>query len=129
MTDRSNTAGNSGQATGKPFVKGDPRINRKGRPRSFDALRKLAQSIADEVARSADGQQIEIDGHLVTQAEAVMRSLIKSNPERFIEIAYGKVPTPIEMSGDVVTRVVIEYADSHSQPAAPASGPADDQGE
>jgi hypothetical protein len=30
----------------KPFAKGDKRINRKGRPKTFDALRQLAQTIA-----------------------------------------------------------------------------------
>lgn len=40
-----------------PFVKGDPRINRKGRPKGFDQLRALAQQIAAEVgATDADGK-------------------------------------------------------------------------
>ena len=56
----------------KPFVKGDPRINRKGRPKSFDQLRSLAQQIAHEVAK-AGGEPVIIDGHSVTVAEAIMR--------------------------------------------------------
>lgn len=76
-----------GGVTGKGFVKGDPRINRNGRPRSFDQLRKLAQNIAHE--RIADGSTI-------TAAEAILRQMAHDNPERFIEIAFGKVPDQSE---------------------------------
>ena len=50
--------GNSGTVPKqlKPFVKGDPRINRKGRPKSFDALRSLAQEIAHEAAKKSKEQ-------------------------------------------------------------------------
>lgn len=127
MTEASNTGEirpNKGQ-----FTKGDPRINRNGRPKSFDALRKLAQSLADEIARDKDGHPIIIEGHIATKAEMILRGLSDANPERFLEIGYGKVPTPLEVSGDMTTKVVITYADNHSDPAAPASGAADDQGE
>jgi hypothetical protein len=87
---------------GGPFKKGDPRINRKGRPRSFDALRQLAQQIAHEAAMSG-GQPVIISGHKVTIAEAILRSWATSkNPQlarAFIEIAYGKVPDVHEVSG------------------------------
>ena len=33
-----------------PFIKGDPRINRDGRPKNFDALRELAREIGYEPA-------------------------------------------------------------------------------
>lgn len=89
-----------GGITGKGFIKGDPRINRKGRPRSFDALRELAQQIAHEVARSK-GEPVIIDGHKVTVAEMILRSWAQSGKPQlqqgFIEIAFGKVPTPIEV--------------------------------
>jgi hypothetical protein len=61
---RSNTADNT--ATGKPFTKGDPRINRKGRPKSFDALRVLAQEIAHEPITV-------VNGHRATVAEMILR--------------------------------------------------------
>ena len=86
----------------KPFKKKDSRINRKGRPKSFDALRSLAQSISHEAAKSG-GREIVIDGHVVTVAEAILRQWAQSkNPQlqrAFIEIAFGKVPDRTELTG------------------------------
>ena len=81
----------------KPFKKGDdPRRNRNGRPKSFDALRKLAQQIATEDVKQ-NGQPLIIDDHKVTVIEAVMRALASSkNPrdrELFLKYAYGAPPT------------------------------------
>jgi hypothetical protein len=72
------------------FTKGDPRINRKGRPKSFDQLRSLAQKLSHEPI---------IPGEGMTAIEAILRKLARENPERFIEIAYGKVPQPVELTG------------------------------
>ena len=107
-------AGNSGTVPKqlKPFVKGDPRINRKGRPKSFDQLRSLAQQIAHEVAK-AGNEPVVIDGHAVTVAEAVLRSWFTSkNPAlvmRAMEVAFGKVPDVHEVTvNDLTIRVVYE---------------------
>ena len=85
----------------KPFVKGDPRIWRGGRPKSFPALQDLAQQIAHETAK-AGGNTVIIDGHSVTVAEAILRQWAQSkNPalqQKFIEVAFGKVPTPIDIT-------------------------------
>ena len=87
------------------FKKGDPRINRKGRPKTFDALRTLAQQIAHEAAQTG-GQPLVINGHTVTVAEAILRQWATSkNPQlqrAFIEVAFGKVPDKIEVSGDSI---------------------------
>lgn len=99
MSDGSNTAGNSGKATGRPFTKGDPRINRKGRPKSFDTLRALAQDISHEEATKKDGQPVIINNHKVTVVEAIMRQWA-TDPKRqelFIAYAFGKVPQPVEV--------------------------------
>jgi len=86
----------------KPFTKGDPRIWRGGRPKSFPALQELAQQIAHETAK-AGGNTVTIDGHSVTVAEAILRQWAQSkNPalqQKFIEVAFGKVPTPIDVRG------------------------------
>lgn len=100
----------------KPFVKGDPRINRKGRPRSFDALRELAQQIAHEAALSSDGQPIVINGHKVTVAEAIIRKWAQSkNPrlqQAFIEVAFGKVPVRNEITGADGGAIIIDWGDN-----------------
>lgn len=87
----------------KPFTKNDPRINRKGRPRSFDALRELAQEIAHETAQ-AGGQDVVVNGHKVTVAEAILRQWAMSkNPmlqKAFIEITFGKVPDKLDVTSD-----------------------------
>lgn len=89
--------------TGKGgFQERKHQINRKGRPKSFDALRDLAQAISHEEALSG-GQPLVVNGKVVTVAEAILRQLAQSkNPkerELFLAIAFGKVPNPVEVSG------------------------------
>lgn len=117
MTDTSNTGQNRKPGT---FVKGDPRINRKGRPKSFDAVRELAQQIAHEVAKSK-GVEVVYDGHIVTVTEAILRQWATSKDgkqqQAFMEYAYGKPQTRVELSGkdgsDTIN-IVIKYADADS---------------
>ena len=76
----------------KPFVKGDKRINRKGRPKSFDELRSLAQQIAHERLENGDIS--------MTTTEAILRKWAASKDPRlqmqFMDVAYGKVPNITE---------------------------------
>jgi len=80
----------------KPFEKGDPRINRKGRPKTFDKLRALAISIASEDAGIKDREGNDTG---MTNAEAALRSLMKTDTKLFFEIAFGKPPAQIEVVG------------------------------
>ena len=94
----SNTGDNRKPGT---FRKGDPRINRNGRPRSFDAWRKLTQEILTEVALDANGQPIIINGHKATVAEMIARGWARDKKKQteLIEAAFGKVPQPLELGG------------------------------
>ncbi len=88
----------------KPFKPGDARINRRGRPKNFDALRTLTQQIAHEVARTTTGEPLAApDGHAITVCEAILRQWAQSkNPQlqiRFMEICFGRVPVSVEVGG------------------------------
>jgi len=90
-----------GGVTGKGFVKGDPRINRKGRPKNFDALRSLAKMIANE---KIEGKSPEGESVVMSRVELILRSWAASKgnwqlQKQFMEIAYGKVKDEIELSG------------------------------
>ena len=107
-------ANNTGRGT---FQKGDPRINRKGKPRSFDAVRALAQAISHEVATKGDAP-IVIEGHVATVAEMILRQWASSkNPtlqQAFIAYAFGKVPDKTELTGKEgeQLKVLVEYVNS-----------------
>jgi hypothetical protein len=97
-----------GGVTGKGFVKGDPRINRKGRPRSFDQLRKLAQEIADLEVTDRKGNKLRL-------AEAILRSWAGSKEpilqKAFMEYAFGKVPDKLETDSlENKTTLILHYA-------------------
>ena len=95
----------------KPFVKGDKRINRKGRPKSFDALRELAQQVASDVMETPEGK--------ITRIEALLRVMSTSrNPADralFLAYAYGKPKDELQLSGEGKLTFVIH-------------GPKDDKG-
>jgi hypothetical protein len=97
----------------KPFVKGDKRINRKGRPKDFDALRELARMIADE--------PLTIGERRLTVVEAILRQWAQSkNPQLqkgFLEIAYGKVPDNMQIGGNgdaIIIRLVDETGEQQN---------------
>jgi hypothetical protein len=92
---------------GRPFVKNDPRINRRGTPRSFDQLRKLAQSIGAELVVDSEGRKL-------TVAEAVLRKLASSGDAQanriFLEYGFGRVPDKIETTGlENKTTLILHY--------------------
>lgn len=84
----------------KPFVKGDMRINRKGRPKDFAKLRALAVEMASEQAVDKNGEPILLHGRPVTNAQLVLYQWLtdKKHQKDFIEIAFGKVPQAMDIT-------------------------------
>jgi len=101
----SNTAEKLQKIPGRPFVKGnDPRRNTKGRPRTFDQARALAQAIAHE--RSEKKRCTVIESILRQWSTSKEPQLQKS----FFEYAFGNVPDKIESTGlDNKTTLILHY--------------------
>ena len=95
------------KTVGKPFEPGDPRINRTGRPKTYEELRRTADMIASEMIPGPNGE-------MISRGELLLRNWIKSkNPilqRSFIEYWVGKVPDRIETTGiEDKTVLVLHY--------------------
>lgn len=92
----------------KPFVKGDSRINRGGRPKSFDAARALVLQLGNEVLEGKDGAKF-------TRFQLIIRDWLASGnfqkQKAALELAFGKVPDKVELGGKDGERlkVLVEY--------------------
>lgn len=84
-------------AGGKPFVKGDSRINRKGRPATGEKLRALIRAIGYEQAFNDDGEPELFNGRPITMLERIAIDWAKSKDSRkqelFVKYGWG---SPIE---------------------------------
>ena len=101
-----------------PFVKGDKRINRLGRPKNFDGMRRLAKLIGNEETISKDDP---VERSVI---ERILRKWSRSSEtalqKAFVEIAYGKVPDNIDHSGTIKIKVVYDKPRDNSTPASKA---------
>jgi hypothetical protein len=114
LTEGKNMETKQRAVVGKPFVEGDSRINRSGRPKNFDELRKLGQEIAKEMVTTSRGER-------VTLAEAILRSWAESDEPQlqraFMEYAYGKVPDKLE-TNPLENRPTLILHYGHERPKA-----------
>ena len=130
MTETTKEQRKPGGITGKGFVKGDPRINRKGRAiRGKDALRHEWEAIWSEILFDSEGKPImdEVTGKALTRLRGRMRTMTTSRNVKELELAlaytFGKPKEEIDMnnSGETVTKVIIEYGDDSTGKTAPAT--------
>ena len=89
------------------FKKGDPRINRNGRPRKSDMLKDALMEKWDSVVLDSSGNPVVVNGEEMTYGNMVIHRLYKNEklyPE-LLNRAFGKVKDETEHSGDVTIKV------------------------
>lgn len=84
----------------KPFVKGDPRINRRGRPKSFLQLRKRILVFLAEQADDASG----------TRLDAILLELAARDPKALLEFGFGKVPSAVDVNANLTSQPLKLYS-------------------
>jgi hypothetical protein len=94
----------------KPFVKGDGRINRRGRPKNFDAFRELCQKICHE--------KVTLNGEVLTRIEVILRDWAGSkDPQKqiaLVQYGFGKPVDKIETNLIPGTTLLLHFA--HERP-------------
>ena len=109
------------KASLKPFVKGDKRINRDGRPATAASLSALAKRIGHEVATKKNGEVLTgPDGKPVTVIATLPPQWAQHTKQQgdFVDRAYGKVPHRQEHTGadGEAIEFVVKYANGRNKP-------------
>ena len=103
----------------RPFMAGDVRINRRGRPKNFDAFRELCQKICHE--------RVTLDGEVMTRLEVILRDWAGSKDAQkqiaLVQYGYGKPPDKIETNLPPRTVVRLHWAHERSDLLQHADGP------
>ena len=98
---------------GRPFTRGDRRINRRGRPKNFDAFRELCQKICHE--------KVTVNGEVMTRLENILRDWAGSKDAQkqiaLIQYGYGKPADKIE--SELFTKKSITLYYNHERPDLP----------
>lgn len=89
---------NPGKPPSKPFVKGDPRINRKGRAKVGETLAEKVRDAMNE--KVADGQEYTKLDQMIDDAMAQARKGKFQYLEALWARGFGKVPDKIEINKD-----------------------------
>lgn len=97
---------------GRPFTRGaDPRRNTLGRPKNFDAFRKLCQKICHE--------KVTHDGEVMTRLEVILRDWAGSkDPQKqiaLVQYGFGKPVDRIETTG-LENRPILRLHFAHEEP-------------
>jgi hypothetical protein len=105
---------------GRPFKRGDVRINRRGRPKTFEELRRTADMIASEMVPGPNGE-------MISRGELLLRNWLRSkNPllqRSFVEYWVGRPPDIVELEQLYPkTHLVLHYG--HEMPSALRALPA-----
>lgn len=98
------------------FVKGDPRINRKGRPKTHDALRKMIQEVLNEevevVVPSANAREAKkgkTKTVLMTRLEQMIQNMVFSTAagdhDNLLKHGFGEPPKEVQHGGAVTLTV------------------------
>lgn len=105
----------------KPFVKGDPRINTRGRPKGIKQLQDLAKRISHEPVM-AKGEPVVVNDKIITLAEGILRKwATHPNPryqQLFMEYAYGKLPDTVEVEATLHDKSGLSVAEKLERVAA-----------
>ena len=104
----------TGTSNLKPYQPGDARINRRGRPRKYDAIAQLAKEIGYEPV------DIRKDGLAMSRAEAILRDWFSSKNFQkqlaAMQYAFGKVPDKIQLN-DERSVIIVEWEEEETMVA------------
>jgi hypothetical protein len=106
--------------TGKGgFQERKQHINRKGRPRSFNQIRALAQSIAHEKITDANGE-------VMTRVECILHDWSESKDVQkqiaFVQYGYGKPVDRVELD-ELKPKIKLRLFYAHEDPSHPSFRP------